>query len=152
MFDAVHLAAGAKPRIENVPEDPLAQDIPDPSVGKGGFLDVFGRPERQTSCECERRADVSLVQALSLLNGGTIAEAIADPEGRIAKMILSGAADRKLIEEIYLAAAGRLPAAAELDSALTYIAKGVAAGAGRAERAQDLMWALFNSNAFLFNR
>lgn len=152
MFDAVHLAAGAKPKIEGVPADSLAQDIPDPTIGKGGFLDVFGRPERQTSCECERRADVSLVQALSLLNGETIAEAIADPEGRIAKLILGGATDRKLIEEIYAATLGRLPDAAELDRSLTYIGKGVSAGTGRAERAQDLMWALFNSNAFLFNR
>jgi hypothetical protein len=152
MFDAVHLAAGSTPKFEGVPEGSLAQEVPDPAIAKGGFLDVFGRPERQTSCECERRADVSLVQALSLLNGETIAEAIADPEGRIAKLILRGAGDKELIEEIYLAALGRGPDASELDLGLTYIAKGVAAGKGRAERAQDLMWALFNSNGFLFNR
>ncbi|MEZ5401059.1 MAG: DUF1549 and DUF1553 domain-containing protein [Bryobacteraceae bacterium] len=152
MFDAVHLAAGSKPKLSGVPEDSLAQDIPDPTIASGGFLDVFGRPERQTSCECERRADVSLVQALSLLNGGTIADAIADPEGRISKLVTRGASERELIEEIYLATLGRRPDAGELDRGLTYIGKGAAAGQGRAARAQDLMWALFNSNAFLFNR
>ncbi len=149
LFDGVHRAAGVRPKLAAVPKESLAQDAPDPSVGKGGFLDVFGRPERQTSCECERRGDVSLVQALNLLNGATIADAIADPEGRIAKLVMAGASDRKLVEEIYLAALNRTPEGNELDLALTYLGKG---GTGRAERAQDLMWALLNSNAFLFNR
>jgi len=146
-YDGIHIAAGTRPKLAQVPKDSLAQDLPDPAIGKGGFLDVFGRPERQTSCECERRSDVSLVQALNLLNGSTIAEAIADPEGRIARLILAGADDRKLVEEIYLAALNRPPQGNELDLAMTYLAKGA-----RAERAQDLMWALLNSNAFLFNR
>jgi len=91
---------------------------------------------------------VSLAQALNLLNGSTIADAIAAPEGRIAKLVLGGVNNRQLVEEIYLAALSRAPEAAELDYALTYLAKGGA----RAERAQDLLWALLNSNAFLFNR
>jgi hypothetical protein len=149
LFDGVHRATGVRPKLPAVPKDSLAQDVPDPSIAKGGFLDVFGRPERQTSCECERRGDVSLVQALNLLNGATIADAIADPEGRIAKLVLAGANDRKLVEEIYLSALNRSPEGNELDFALTYLGKG---GSARAERAQDLMWALLNSNAFLFNR
>ena len=126
----------------------MAQNVPDPTIAHGGFLDIFDRPERQTSCECERRSDVSLAQALNLLNGSTIADAIAAPEGRIAKLVLGGVNNRQLVEEIYLAALSRAPEAAELDYALTYLAKGGA----RAERAQDLLWALLNSNAFLFNR
>jgi hypothetical protein len=148
LFDAVYIAAGTRPKLDQAPKESLAQDLPDPSIGRGGFLDIFGRPERQTSCECERRSEMSLVQALNLLNGSTIAEAIADPEGRIAKLILGGANDRKLVEEIYQATLGRGPSGAELDFALTYMGK----GGGRAERAQDLMWALMNSNGFLFNR
>ncbi len=148
LHDAVHLVAGVRPRAALVPKDALAQEFPDPSIERGGFLDLFGRPERQTSCECERRTDVSLVQALNLLNGSTIAEAIADPEGRIARMILSGATNRQVVEEIYLAALSRPPESAELDLALTYMGK----SGGRAERAQDLMWAILNSNGFLFNR
>ncbi|MFY4730523.1 hypothetical protein, partial [Nitrospira sp. BLG_2] len=87
-------------------------------------------------------------QALNLLNGSAIADAIADPDGRIAKLLLSGASDRKIVEELYVAALGRLPQGQEMDLALTYLGK----GGPRAERAQDLLWALLNSNAFLFNR
>jgi hypothetical protein len=148
LFDAVYIAAGTRPKLDLAPKDSLAQDLADPSIGRGGFLDIFGRPERQTSCECERRSEMSLVQALNLLNGSTIAEAIADPEGRLARMILGGATNRALVGEIYVSTLGRSPEPRELDYALTYLGK----GGGRAERAQDLMWALMNSNAFLFNR
>ncbi|MBM3724915.1 MAG: DUF1549 domain-containing protein [Acidobacteria bacterium] len=148
LYDAIYIAAGVKPRVATLPDDSKAQDFPDANVDKGGFLDLFGRPERQTSCECERRSDVSLVQALNLVNGSTIADAIADSEGRVAKLVLSGATDRKIVEELYQAALSRPPEPAEIDYAQTYLRK----GSNRAERAQDLLWALLNSNAFLFNR
>jgi hypothetical protein len=148
LFDAIYMATGSKPFLRDVPKNLLAEQFPDPTVGKGGFLDLFGRPERQTSCECERRSDVSLVQALNLVNGSTIADAIADEGGRIAKLILAGASERQLVEELYLAALSRPPEPKELDYAQTYLARAT----NRAERAQDLLWALLNSNAFLFNR
>ena len=87
------------------------------------------------------------MQALNLLNGSTIADAIADPDGLVARLILTGATDRKIVEDLYLAALSRPPDAREVDYAQTYLARG-----NRAERAQDLLWALINSNAFLFNR
>jgi hypothetical protein len=148
LYDALYVATGTKPFVRELPKDFTAEQFPDPSFLKGGFLDLFGRPERQTSCECERRSDVSLVQALNLVNGSTIAEAVADENGRVAKLILRNASDRQIVDELYLAALGRPPEPRELDYAETYLAKGM----NRAERAQDLLWALLNSNAFLFNR
>ena len=148
MLDAVTIATGSKPEFEGVPHDFTAQELPDPFVGQGGFLDMFGRPQRESACECERRGNVSLPQAMNLVNGPTLAEAIADPEGRISTAILAGVSDRELIEDLYLATFSRLPTASEYDAALTYIKK----GPSRASRSQDLLWALVNSNAFLFNR
>ena len=148
LLDAVTVATGSKPEFEGVPHDFTAQELPDPFVGKGGFLDMFGRPQRESACECERRGNVSLPQAMNLVNGPTLAEAIADPEGRVAEAILAGVSDRHLIEDLYLATLSRLPTATEYDSALTYVKK----GPSRASRSQDLLWALINSNAFLFNR
>jgi hypothetical protein len=147
LYDAVYVATGSRVKIPEIPQDLKAQDFPDPHIAKGGFLDLFGRPERQTSCECERRSDVSLVQALNLLNGGTIADALADSKGRLAKLLIAGVTDRALVDELYYAALSRSATPAEVDFAQTYLSKG-----DRAERAQDLFWALLNSNAFLFNR
>ena len=67
-----------------VPEDTTASQLVDPHIGKEGFLDLFGRPSRESSCECERRTDFSLPQALNLVNGKTISDAVADPKGRVA--------------------------------------------------------------------
>ena len=73
-----------------VPEDTNASQVPDPHVGKDGFLDLFGRPSRESACECERRSDLSLPQALNLINGKTISDAVADPNGRVTKAVLAG--------------------------------------------------------------
>ena len=148
LLDAMTIATGSRPDFPEVPEDFSAQQLPDPHVDTSGFLNMFGRPERESPCECERRNDLSLPLAMSLVNGPTLADAIANPEGRIAKAILAGRSDRELVEELYLAALSRYPTAEELDLAMTYLGS----SPGRAAKAQDMLWALVNSNAFLFNR
>jgi hypothetical protein len=148
LMDGIAQAAGARPKFPEVPPDTKAEAFPDPHVGKDGFLDVFGRPARESSCECERRSDISLPQALNLMNGRTIGDAIADPKGRVAKLILAGASDRAIVEELYLAALSRFPTAGEYDTAASFLK----AGQRRAAWAQDLLWSLVNSKAFLYNR
>lgn len=145
LMDAVNAAAGAKAVFPEVPADLNASQFPDPHVGKEGFLDVFGRPLRESACECERRTDFSLPQALNLVNGRTISDAVADPKGRVAKLVLSGKEDSAMVEELYLAALGRLPDRAEAERAVKYLS-----GGARATRAQDLLWALLNSKGFLY--
>ncbi len=148
LLDAVAAATGSGLKFEGIPEDFRAEQLPDPHVGMGGFLDLFGRPARESSCECERRGDISLGQALHLVNGGTLADSIADPGGRVAKLILAGVDDYRIVQELYLATFNRRPVAAEIKRSLEYLR----GGNNRAERAQDLLWALLNSPAFLFNR
>jgi hypothetical protein len=148
LMDAISLATGSRIHFKEVPKEFRAQELPDSKIGMGGFLDLFGRPQRESPCECERRNDLSLGQALNLINGATVADAIADPSGRVARLVLAGATDKVLIEDLYLASWNRSPNAAELDRAREYLA----GGPNRAERAQNLLWAMLNSNAFLFNR
>jgi Protein of unknown function (DUF1549)/Protein of unknown function (DUF1553) len=148
LLDAVSLATGSSTDFEGVPKGYRAQQLPDSRVGVGGFLDLFGRPARESSCECERRGDISLAQALNLVNGGVVADGIADPDGRVARLILSGASDQKIVEELYLATLSRPPDENELASSIKHLKD----GNNRTERAQDLLWALLNSHGFLFNR
>jgi hypothetical protein len=145
LMDAVASAAGARPRFPEVPLDTGADQLPDPHVGKDGFLDLFGRPSRESACECERRADLSLPQALNLVNGKTISDAVADPKGRVARAILAGKTEQALVEDLYLAALSRFPTKAETEKSVAYLT-----GGPRAARAQDLLWALLNSKAFLY--
>jgi len=145
LMDAVTAAAGARPNFPEVPEDTNADQLVDPHIGHEGFLDVFGRPPRESACECERRSDFSLPQALNLVNGRTISDAVADPKGRITTLVLSGKTDAAIVDELYLASMGRAPTTEERDRAVHYLAPGP-----RATRAQDLLWALLNSKAFLY--
>lgn len=148
LMDGIETAAGVRPNFPEVPPNTTAEELPDPHVGKDGFLDVFGRPVRESSCECERRSDISMPQALNLVNGATIADAIADPKGRVAKLILAGTSDRAIVDDLYLASLGQMPTPQEVDAALTFRNKSTS----RAEWAQDLLWSLVNSKAFLYNR
>ena len=146
LMDGVALATGVRPTFPEAPPDTKAEQLTDPHIGRGGFLDLFGRPSRESSCECERRSDLSLPQALNLVNGKTISDAVSDGNGRISKAVLAGRSDKELVEELYFAAFSRPPSAGELEKGLEYF-KG---GDGRASRAQDLLWALLNSKGFLY--
>ena len=101
---------GVRPVFPEAPPETRAEQVTDPHIGKDGFLDLFGRPSRESSCECERRSDLSLPQALNLVNGKTISDAVADSNGRIAKAILSGRPDAIVICRRSLFGHGQPPA------------------------------------------
>jgi len=79
------------------------------------------------------------------VNGKTISDAVADPKGRVAALVLSGKSDEAIVDDLYLAALSRLPTREEQLRGVTYVSDGA-----RATRAQDLLWALLNSKAFLY--
>jgi hypothetical protein len=146
MLDALSVATGTRIQFNGVPKGMRAVQIPDGMVVGNDFLTLFGRPKRQSACECERTSNLTLSHALSLINGTTIGEALNSPDSRIAKLVNTEKDDRKLIEEIYLSCLSRPPTEKELK------AVEFKQGANRLEVAQDLAWALLNSPAFLFNR
>ena len=84
---------------------------------------------------------------MTLINGPTISEAIVHPQGIVAKLIAAKAEPRQVVEDVYLSVFNRPPTDEERMQGEKYLAAN-----GIAEGAQDLMWALINSPAFLFNR
>lgn len=147
LYDAIIQAAGAPRALPGVPAGFRASELPDSDVSVA-FLDMFGRAPRESPCECERTTDVSLGQTLNMVNGPTIGDAIAHPHGIIARSMAAGAETPKLIETVYLSTLCRKPSEDETLRAQEYFAS---AGDQKAA-AEDLMWALINSPAFLFNR
>ena len=148
LLDSISIATGVPQKFEGLPAGFRAAQLPDSQVHADGFLDLFGRPSRQTPCECERNSQVSLGQALNLVNGPTIADGVIAPGGRIDRLMQQSTPNRRLVEEIYLATICRLPKPVEMTEASSYLAH----AKSRLEGAQDLMWALINTPAFLFNR
>ena len=147
LFDTIMIATEAPVNIPGVPAGFRATQLPDSQI-KLSFLDMFGRPPRESPCECERSSEVSLKQTLNLVNGPTVADALIHPKGLIARRIREKATNDQLVDDIYVAVLCRKPSADELKNAVAYLVETV----NQQEAAQDLMWALINSSAFLFNR
>lgn len=147
LYDAIMVATGAPNSVPGAPAGFRASQLPDSAVNVP-FLDMFGRAPRESPCECERSSEVSLAQTLTMINGPTISDAIAHPHGRIAKLVAKNATPQEAVEEIYMSVLNRSPTEGEMASATAYLAK----TANLSEGGQDLMWALINSPAFLFNR
>jgi hypothetical protein len=146
MLDAVAVATGVRPHFAGLPDNFRPVEIPDGMVAGNDFLALFGRPKRQSACECERSSNMTLSHALNMINGLTLSDAINSPTSRIAKLVESEKDDKKLTEDIYIACLNRLPTQKELAVVNFSQSK------SRLELAQDLAWALINSPAFIFNR
>ena len=148
LYNAVQRATGNVSKLPGVPVGYFATQLPDSNVSlPGDFLDLFGRPPRESACECERAGGVMLGQALNLVNGPTIADAIAAPENRIAQLVANQPENTLLVEELFLSILCRPPTSDELSTGTAAIRE----AENRLVGAQDLAWALINSPAFLFN-
>ncbi|MDB5347711.1 MAG: hypothetical protein JWP89_6088 [Schlesneria sp.] len=146
LYDAIMTATGAPTNLPGVPGGFHASQLPDSSASVA-FLDMFGRAPRESPCECERSSEVSLAQTLTLINGPTISEAIVHPQGLISRLVTAKAEPKQMVEEIYLSVLNRMPTDSERNQGEKYLIDNKLA-----DGAQDLMWALINSPAFLFNR
>ena len=117
LFDAIHRASGSLARLPGQRPGSRAVELPGPEVKLGdNFLDLFGRPPRESACECERGSGMSLGQALNLVNGPTFAGAINDPANTLSALASTEKDDRKLIEEMFLSFLSRPPTKEEADA------------------------------------
>jgi len=146
LSDAIDKACGTTPHFGGLPAGIRAIDLPDPNVGSD-FLNIFGRPQRLTSCECERNETPNLSQALELMNGNDINNRVDSPDGRIAKLIKSGASDNTIINDLYLATLGRLPTQRERD----IILGALIFSEHREHVFQDVLATLLGTKEFIFN-
>jgi hypothetical protein len=115
LYDAIHRATGSLSRLPGLPPGARAAQLLDSNVPvPGSFLELFGRPPRESACECERTNALLLGPVLNLVNGPVLADALKDPGNRIAKLLAAEKDDAKVVEELYLAILCRLPSKEEM--------------------------------------
>src|SRR5262249_37755738 len=103
-------ATGSVTHLPGLPAGARAAQLLDSNVElPGEFLKAFGKPPRESACECERFGGMMLGPVLNLVNGPIVGEALKDPSNRINQLTREIKDDRKLIEEIYLAILNRPP-------------------------------------------
>ncbi len=145
LLDAIDRATSVPTKFTNMPSGTRAIELPDSNYADY-FLKTFGKPRRVSVCECERAADANLAQALHTLNGDILAGKIAQPQGRVARLLEAGAPREQVVSELYLSTLCRRPTAAEMAACEEMFAGSPSAK----EFYEDLLWALINSKAFLF--
>lgn len=118
-----------------------------PGGAATSWLDSFMRGNRDTE---ERRSDGSVLQVLNLMNDSfvmtrTKATGAVDT-GSLLRRALTNVTDEQLISMLWINVLSRYPNDQEKAAALGYLRSG-----NRQQKAEDLLWALYNKVDFFFN-
>ena len=145
LLDAICQVTGVPERFAGLPAGTRAVELPDPPTNHY-FLKIFGQPQREMACQCERSTESNLSQALQMINGPVVHNKLRADNGRIAASIKANKSNEEIITSLYLAALCRRPVAEEMEAAL----KHVGASSDRRQALEDVGWAILNSKEFLF--
>ncbi len=152
VFDAVCQVTDSPSQFPGLPTDRHAPAraimLPDESF-QSYFLDVFGRPQRISACECERVNEASLAMTLHLLNSQEIQDKLARVGGRAEKMAKDTRPDEVKITELFLSTVGKPPTSDQMKLAEENLSKHAKE---KKVAYENILWALVNSKAFLFNQ
>lgn len=152
-----------------IPEKERSIRLADGSI-TSPFLDLFGRPPRDSGYESERNNTPSSAQKLHLLNSTHIQQKIENntrllgiestkgkvkkPKARKKKKAAKFNAGRatflpanETLENMYLTILSRYPTAREKEVAMNYFEE---SGLNRYEVAVDMVWALLNTKEFIY--
>lgn len=155
LYDAVCQVTNSPASFGNLPKDRYAPSrslqLPDESFTTY-FLEVFGKPQRLSACECERVNEANLAQSLHLLNSDEIQQRISRGNGRADQLAKDPRPDAEKVEELFLWVFARKPTAEDLRHALDHIDKVVAAKGTKKQAYENLLWALLNTKEFAFNQ
>jgi hypothetical protein len=146
LYDAFHQVTATSENFSGLPAGTRAVQMPDASVAPY-FLKVFGQPQGDTACECERSQEANLAQSLHLLNSQEVQNKVARGRAKQLAEQKERPTEEK-IKELYRWVYSREPVSEELQIALAHLEK-------HKENPQvafeDILWALINTKEFLFN-
>lgn len=145
LLDAICQVTDVAESFSGMPAGTRAVELPDPPANHY-FLKVFGQPQREMACECERSNESNLSQALQMINGPVVHNKLRADNGRIVRMINEKKADEEIVDTLYLSALSRKAAEAEMKAAKNHLAN----SEDRRQALEDIGWAILNSKEFLF--
>jgi len=161
LLDSIDRMTGSPTSFAGQLPGTRAVALPDDSYNSSSyFLTVFGRPEMDSACECERAQGASLAQTLHLLNSKNIQDKLSGAGGNAQKLTSQKErVNEDKITELYKLAFSRNPKDDEMKTAIGYIKKKteqIENDANKKEDSikmayEDLVWALLNTKEFLFN-
>ncbi len=126
-----------------IPDGQRSISLPDGSI-TSSFLELFGKPPRDTGWESERNNRTAADQRLHLLNSSHVQRKIAEGP-KLQQLMRSTKNPQAIVSGVYLSVLSRYPTAEELKLVGQY-SQSVK---GR-DSIVDLAWALINSAEFLY--
>ncbi|MFO0960296.1 MAG: DUF1553 domain-containing protein [Isosphaeraceae bacterium] len=154
IHDAVGHVLDAPGDVAGLPKDRYAPRrammLPDESFASY-FLDVFGRPQRISACECERVKEANLAQVLHLLNSNEVQGKLARGGGRADSLARDPRPDDEKVRELFVRALSHGPTDSQLRAALDHLADQKEPASKKAAF-ENILWSLINTKEFGFNR
>jgi hypothetical protein len=175
VYDAMMMATETRERMEAYPGDVAGR-----AIGAGGTttyvsqkaakapnlyaLNIFGKPARQTNCDCERVTDPTLLQTIYTRNDPSLLGRIEDKNGTawieeafgLKPGQRSQPAELKekarttvdaVVREVFLRTLSRPPSGSELETACSDVLSHDSPVVG----ARELLWTMLNTREFLVN-
>jgi hypothetical protein len=175
VYDAIMMATETREKLEAYPTD-----MTDRAIGAGGTttyvsqkaaktpntyaLNIFGKPARQTNCDCERVMDPTLLQTIYTRNDPSLLSRIEDRTGtawieeafglkpgqRSQPAELkdkAGACVETVVREVFLRTLSRPPSGSEMEAARSDVLSHDSPVLG----ARELLWTMLNTREFLVN-
>jgi hypothetical protein len=151
LLDAVCQATGVPERFPGAMPGTRATQLWDSQIDHD-FLKLFGRPTRQSACECERAVEPSAGQVLHLLNSERVQNKLSHPAGAVASLVRAHPENDGLIDQLYLQILSRRPNDIERHAAIKHLGSADRNSMeSRRKATEDLAWAMLNSLEFVFN-
>ena len=123
LLDAVYAVTGSKSKFPGVPAGTRAASLPDSGIKlPDGFLGTFGKPPRESACECERAGGLQLGPIMALVSGPTVNDAISDPANAITKLAKEEKDDRELVNRLFVRILNRPATEKEIKASMSLFA------------------------------
>jgi hypothetical protein len=146
LYDAINSVVGLPANFNGVPPEMTAVQLPDNGFNNY-FLQVFGKPESESACECERSPEANLAQSLHLLNSGDIQNRLQNGQGIAAELAKDmQTADDVKAARLYLRGFARKPN----DNEMTLIRDHLSRTENKQQAWEDILWAMINAKEFQF--
>ncbi|MDR2705916.1 MAG: DUF1553 domain-containing protein [Planctomycetaceae bacterium] len=129
----------------NIPARYRTIMLPDASV-TSSFLEMFGRPTRDTGMESDRNDNITESQQLFMLNSTEINNWVIKFLSNYRNIGRKPDEIRKMLDEIWLRILSRYPTASELRIAAEELRQQEKSGG---QKIQDIVWTLLNTKEFL---
>ena len=103
LYDAIHTVTGSQTRFAGYPVGTRAANLPEVNAALGaGFLQTFGRPPRESACECERQGGMALGPVMAMISGPTLSNAVDDPTNALASLVKAEKDEAKIVDGLFL--------------------------------------------------